>query len=168
MLLLILVMLPAHAFAIDFDFGSTWRSVLIPGSGQAHQGHYKKAAIFAGVTIISATGLFLFSISYTEAVDKYNDDRTTYLGLAQDLESGEVVSYPLLTDTWTSMNSNYDDAESRYKWRTAFAIGLVAAYTINIVDILLSDPHDPDTAMNLNYGVDYTKERVLLVRSWRF
>jgi len=33
------------------------RSILLPGSGQAHQGHYTKATIFAGAAIITGTGL---------------------------------------------------------------------------------------------------------------
>lgn len=170
-LILLLVMLPAHALAADPDYGSLWRSLLVPGSGQAHQGNYKKAAIFAGATLVSAAGVFVLSIQYKQAADKYNNQKRLYNSYGMDLEQGKVVNIDDINITYREMNSAFDDAESLLAWRTGFAVALVATYGLNIFDILTSKPHDPETALApppMNYGVDYTKERVLLVRSWRF
>ena len=165
-ILLVLAAAPAQVYAQAFDYGSLWRSLLVPGSGQAHQGHYKKAAVFAGATILSAAGVFLTSVQYNQAVDSYDTEKGIYNSYAEDLANGNVVRIDDVNATYNAMSDAWDDAEGRFKWRNGFIVALAATYTLNIVDILISKPHDPDTAMN--YGVDATKERVLVVRSWRF
>jgi len=164
--LLILATLPVQVLA--GETAALWRSLLLPGSGQAHQGRYRTAAIFAGVTVLSAAGVFLTSIQYNQAADRYNTQKRLYHEYEQDLAAGKVVRIEDLNATYTAMSSAWDDSESRFKWRTGFTIVLAGTYALNIVDVLISKPHDPDTAMNMNYGVDANKERVLLVRSWRF
>ncbi len=155
------VLAPGGAAAMD---SALIRSLLLPGTGQAHQGNYAKASIFAGVTIISATGAFASQIQYDQAVEQFNASKSAYNDLANDLANGGVVSVTDIDDGYAAMTGAQDSADTRLKWRNFFLATLAATYTLNVIDVLMSRPHDPETALR----IEMHPERVFLSKSFRF
>lgn len=119
---------------------STARSILLPGSGQAQEGHYGKAAIFAGAAVVTGVGWFLSQVHYNQASMRYNDLREIYVGYEEQLQSGTVVPYSSITSTYNDMQKAWDTSESRQTWRNVFMVSFLAVYTVNLIDILMSDP----------------------------
>ena len=122
------------------DSESIVRSLLVPGTGQAHQGHYTKAAIFAGAAVVSGVGLLLSQVHYNQAVMRYNDLREIYLGYPAELQSGTVISYSEIQQTYADMTAAYDRTESRQTWRNVFLGAFLVTYALNIVDVILNKP----------------------------
>ena len=118
---------------------STARSILFPGSGQAQEGHYGKAAIFAGAAVVTGVGWFLAQVHYNQASMRYNDLRDIYIGYGEQLEQGIVVPYSSITNTYNDMQTAWDVSESRQTWRNVFMVSFLAVYTVNLIDILTSD-----------------------------
>jgi len=161
--ILVAVMVPAQAMAVD---GAFYRSLAIPGAGQAHQGHLTKAAVFAGVAVISAVGLTVASVQYNQSVDRFRQEKREFVALQDQLNAGQIVSITELNLRFNAMNASFDRADSRVTWRNVFLVSLVSVYALNVVDVLRSKPHD--TSVALRYSVDVDRERVLLTRSFRF
>jgi len=147
----LLLLFPARSFAGDM---SLVRSLLIPGLGQAQQGHYTRSAVLAGAAVVSVVGLFASQIYYTEAVNKLYASKHTYASYEEMLNNGEVVSIEELDATYADMEANYSAAEDRVVWRNGFLIGLAATYAVNAVDLLLSGPGDSEQppAVSLQMG----------------
>jgi hypothetical protein len=122
------------------DGESTARSILLPGSGQAQDGHYGKAAIFAGAAIVTGVGWLLSQIHYNQAVTRYNDLRDLYLAYPGDLRSGTVVPGSVIEQTYSDMQEAWDTSDDRQVWRNVFMVSFLAVYAVNIVDILMSEP----------------------------
>ena len=158
------VLLPSQVFAADSQ--SLVRSLLIPGSGQAHQGHYAKAAVFAGSFVFFGFGLFLTEVQYNSSVDKYNNEKTLYNDLGTANANGEVVSIVALDDTYSRMTDAYNESEDRLKWRNAFLTGFLVTYTLNVIDVLMNRPHDPETARSVT--IESNLEKVAIVKTFRF
>jgi len=116
------------------------RSLLLPGAGQAHEGHYTKAAVFAATGVLSGAGLFISQIHYNRAVEKYESSKSDYLALEDRVRRGELVNYGDIQGTYSAMEKAFDQAETRYKWRNIFLGALIGNYVLNIVDILISEP----------------------------
>ena len=161
--ILVAVIVPAQAVAVD---GALYRALAIPGTGQAHQGHLTKAAVFAGAAVISAVGLTVATIQYNQSVNRFRQEKREFNTLQNQLNAGQVVSITELNRQFNAMNDAFDQADTRVTWRNAFLISLVSVYALNVVDVLRSEPHDPNVA--LRYSVDVDPERVLLTRSFRF
>ena len=159
-----LVLLPTQAAA--GEAGVVIRSMLLPGSGQAQQGNYKKAAIFAGAFVGSAFGLIVSQVYYNQAVDNYRLNRDTYLSFPDRLMGGEIISINEINQTYADMNSHFDVATDREQVRDFFVVALVTVYVVNIVDVLISPPHDPETARNIQ--IEASPEGVFLTKSFRF
>lgn len=160
----LVVLLPAQVLAADSQ--SLVRSLLIPGSGQAHQGHYAKAAIFAGSFVFFGFGLFLTEVQYNTSVDKYDNSVALYQALGDANANGEVVSIVDLNATYADVNNAYNEAEDRLTWRNLFLTGFVITYSLNVIDVIMNRPHDPETARNFTIESDFDK--VALVRTFRF
>lgn len=156
-------MMPGMALA---KTSAVIRSLLLPGTGQAHEGHYTKAAVFSGAAIISGAGLFVSQVQYNRAVDDFNSAQDQYNTQLADWQNGGVLSSTLLNTDYAAMQNASDEADTRLKWRNFFLGTLVATYTLNLIDVLVSKPHDPETAMR--YTVEANPKRVLLIRSFRF
>jgi len=161
---MVAVFLPGKALAVDN--GSLWRSLLFPGVGQAHQGHYKKAAIFGGTALLAATGVFLSAVSYNEEANKANTSRNIYLYYPTRLSAGEVISINQIDQTYQNMVDSYNAAEDKQQVRDIFIGALVVIYAVNVVDIILSKPHDPETAQRIQ--VDVNRDRVMVTRTFGF
>ncbi len=114
------------------------RSLLLPGSGQAQQGHYTKAAIFSGAAVVTGVGLVLSQVHYNQAVERFNGLRETYVGYEGNLQEGTVVPYSEITGTYSDMQAAYDDSETRENWRNTFMVAFIVTYAANLVDVILS------------------------------
>jgi hypothetical protein len=157
------LLLPAQALAVD---SALIRSLLIPGLGQAQKGQYTRAAVYAGTAVLSGFSLLLSHVYYNEAVDKYEAQRSIYLSYGDSLSAGSVVSIEEIRSTYEQMNSEYNSAENRLKWRNTFLIAFAATYAVNIVDVLISKPYDPDKAPPLSFEAGPGSFRV--TKTFRF
>jgi hypothetical protein len=160
--LLLAVVVPAQSYAQD---SALLRSLVFPGAGQAHKGHYKKAALLAGVAVVSAAGVVVSGVHYNQAVDRYHAEKRTYLHYQNELDAGAIVSVDDMNSTYDSMQKAFDQADSRLTWRNTFITALVATYALNIIDVIWSKPHNEDLA---RYSVEADSERVLVTTSIRF
>lgn len=136
----IVTLVGAAAGPVLADTPSVARSALVPGTGQAHEGHYAKAAIFAGAAVVTGVGLFLSQVHYNQAVTRYNDLRDLYLSYPDQLEGGEIISYREIQQTYADMNEAWDTSDDRKTWRNVFLVAFLATYTVNLVDVILSEP----------------------------
>lgn len=159
----LLLAFPARAMAVDSAF---IRSLLIPGSGQASQGHYTRAAVYAGAAVISGFGLLLGQVYYNESVDKYNEQKRIYASYQDTLDRGGIVSIEDIDDTYQRMQAEHSTADSRLAWRNGFLIAFVATYAINLVDVLISKPYDVDQTKRLS--VEPTPGGVRIVKTFGF
>ncbi|MFQ5511887.1 MAG: DUF5683 domain-containing protein [Candidatus Krumholzibacteriia bacterium] len=157
------VLLPAQALAVD---GAVLRSLVIPGTGQAHQGHLTKAAVFAGVAVVSGVGLLVSGVQYNQSVTRFRNEKRAFAALQDDLNAGQIVSIDEFNTRFASMHAAFDQAHSRVQWRNAFLISLATVYVLNVADVLRNEHHDRDVA--LRYSIDASRERVLVARSFRF
>lgn len=148
--------------------GSVVRSILLPGLGQAHDGHYTKATIFASAAIISWVGLFATQVEYSRSVEKYEGYQQTYLYYGNQLESGTVVKQSDIDDTYQSMTAAYSDADHDETWRNFFIGALAVTYTVNIVDILISKPDTGEVERDPAVSLEWTGDKLSLVRTIRF
>jgi hypothetical protein len=162
-LVFLCALLPVQAQALD---GAFYRSLAIPGTGQAHQGHMTKAALFAGGAILSGVGLAVSAVQYNQSVDRFRNEKRALAALLDGLDSGQVASIQEINSRDAAMREALNDADTRLIWRNAFFISFVTVYALNIVDVIRNQPHDPDVA--LRYSLDANRERVLLTRSFRF
>lgn len=161
--LAVVVLMPGRALA---EKSALLRSLVIPGGGQVQQGHYARAAIFAGAAVISGVGLLVSSIHYNQSVNKYRQEKRVYLAYKNQLAAGQIVSIDQVNRTFNNMQSAFDQAESRFVWRTTFLVALAATYALNVVDVLVSEPHASDLAQR--YTIDADRDRVMLARTFRF
>jgi hypothetical protein len=159
----VLLAFPARAMAFE---SAVVRSLLLPGTGQAHQGHYTRAAVYAGAAVLSGFGLLLSQIQYNEAVDKYDEQKQLYASYEDELGSGGVVSIGDLEDTYARMQAEHDSADERYAWRNGFLAALAATYAINLVDVLISKPYAPDKEAPVS--VEPTPGGVRIIKSFGF
>jgi hypothetical protein len=150
----------AHAATID---STLLRSMLIPGSGQAQQGHFGRAAIFAAGGIIGGAGVFITQIHYNRAVEKYDSEKGAYLRLTRKVENGELVSYDTIRSTYASMQSAWDSADTRLAWRNTFLGLFITAYALNIVDVVW---HSGGTAEPVSIEIEGSGVR--LVKTFDF
>jgi len=161
--ILLLAAFPAQAMAGDSAFV---RSLLIPGSGQAQQGHYTRAAIYGGAAVLSGIGLLVSHVYYLEAVDKFNAQKDAYAFYEDTLDNGGVVSIDDLEDTYAQMVAEHDTADKRLAWRNGFMIAFVATYAVNLVDVLISKPYQADQQERLS--VEALPDGVRITKAFRF
>jgi hypothetical protein len=158
------------AGAVSADTPSVLRSALVPGTGQAHEGHYGKAAIFAGAAVVTGVGLFLSQVHYNQAAMRYNDLRGLYLSYPEELRSGEITSYSEIQQTYQDMNEAWDKSEDRKVWRNTFLVAFLATYAVNLVDVILSQPETgerpPDDAAGI--GFKMRGDDVVVYKSFNF
>jgi hypothetical protein len=140
---------------------------MLPGLGQAQQGHYTKATIFGSAAVMSWVGVFASQINYKQSVDKYEDEKRTYLAYQEQINNGQVVKDSDITATYQSMSDAFNKADDEEKWRNAFVGALVITYGLNLVDIILSRPDtgevkEPATSMEIQ------KDGFRVVRTFSF
>lgn len=150
------------------DTQAVVRSLLLPGSGQAEQGHYTKAAIFAGATILTGAGVVLSQVHYNQAVERFNGLRGTYVGYADQLDSGTVIAYSEITQTYADMQEAYDDSEDRKVWRNTFVAAFLVTYAANLVDVILSEPDTGERQRENPVGVEFRGNDIRLYGTLHF
>jgi hypothetical protein len=148
--------------------GSIVRSALLPGLGQAHDGHYTRATIFASAAIVSWVGLFATQVEYARAVEKYEGYQQSYLYYDTQLARGDVVRQSDIQATYDDMSKAYSDADSDEKWRNFFVGALVVTYAVNIVDIIISEPDTGEVEKEPAVSLEWTGNQMRLVRTIRF
>lgn len=142
-------------------------SLLLPGLGQAQEGHYTKATIFGTAAIASWVGLFASQINYAQSVDKYDDEKRTYLAYQDQIDNGQVVKASDINGTYQNMSAAFNRADDGEQWRNVFVGALVVTYGLNLVDIILSRPDtgevkEPATSMQIQ------KDGFRVVRTFSF
>ncbi len=150
------------------DNDSIVRSVLFPGSGQAHQGHYTKAAVFAGSAALTGIGLLLSQVYYNQSVLRYNDLSDVYAGYPAQLDGGTVVSYSSIAQTYTDMQKAWDQSEDRKTWRNVFLGAFVITYTVNLVDIIMSKPDTGEIPKETALGLQMDGENIRIYKTFDF
>lgn len=143
------------------------RSILVPGTGQAHDGHYTRATIFASAAIISWVGLFATQVEYSRSVDKYEAEKRTYLYYQDQLDAGGVVAKSDIDATYAAMDQAYSDADHDEKWRNFFIGALVVTYTVNIIDVLVSEPDTGEVEQPAT-SLEWRDGGMRVVRTFRF
>jgi len=159
----LLAAFPARAMAVDSAF---IRSLVIPGSGQAQKGHYTRAAIYGGTAILSGFGLIISEVYYLEAVDKLDTQIDTYAAYQETLDDGGVVSIDDLEETYAQMVADHDTADKRLSWLNGFLIAFSANYSVNLVDVLISKPYEPDHQERLS--VEAVPSGLRITKTFRF
>ncbi|UCH83440.1 MAG: hypothetical protein JSW50_13425 [Candidatus Latescibacterota bacterium] len=164
--LLVVLTTVVHGQAFAGETGALVRSLLIPGLGQAHQGHYTRASVYAGTAIISGFGILLSQVHYNQSVDRYDIAKSVYAGYVEDLENGEIVNVGDLNASYDEVIAAWNEAEDRLVWRNVFLVTFIATYTVNLVDVLISKPYklDPDERL----AIDVNRERFLVVKTIKF
>ncbi len=148
---------------------SVLKSIVLPGTGQAQDGHYTRAAIFASAAIISWTGLFATQINYARSAEKYNNEKRTYLSYADLTAGGQVVLQEDIESTYAEMQSAWDQADHDETWRNVFIGALVVTYAVNIVDIVRSKPDTGEVApAEPSTSLEWRGDGFRLVRTVRF
>ncbi len=156
--------LAAPASAAD----SLLLSLLLPGLGQAQDGHYAKASIFGSAALISWVGLFATQINYSSSVTRYENEKRTYLAYQDQLDRGEVVYIGDMNATYDNMTSAFDRAEDEEQTRNIFIGALAVTYALNIVDILLTGEDTGEVEREPNVSVEMRRDEFRLVRTIRF
>jgi hypothetical protein len=142
-------------------------SILLPGLGQAQEGHYSKATIFGTAAVVSWVGVFASQINYSQSVTTYEDQKRTYLAYQDQIDNGQVVKASDINTTYQSMSSAFNKADDEEQWRNMFVGALVITYGLNLVDIILSRPDtgevkEPATSMQIQ------KDGFRVVRTFSF
>ena len=153
---------PAHAS------GSLVWALLIPGLGQAQNGHYGKASVLGTAALVSWTGLFATQINYSRTVDRYENQKRIYLAYQDQLDSGQTVYIGDINDTYSQMSTAYSDAEDDEQWRNAFVGALIVTYALNTVDVLLSREDTGEVYREPETSLELRKDGFRLVRTVRF
>lgn len=156
--------LAAPAAAAD----SLLLSLLLPGLGQAQDGHYAKASLFGSAAIISWVGLFATQINYSSSVTRYENEKRTYLAYQDQLDRDEVVYIGDINATYDNMTSAYDRAEDQEQTRNIFIGALAVTYALNIVDILLTGEDTGEVEREPDVSVEWRRDELRLVRTIRF
>jgi len=76
------------------------------------------------------------------------------------------VSIDDLEDTYALMVAEHDTADKRLAWRNGFMIALVTTYAVNLVDVLISKPYQPDNQERLS--VEAAPGGVRITKTFRF
>jgi hypothetical protein len=166
----VIVVLVGFTVPVMAEKESVVRSILLPGSGQAHQGHYTKAAIFAGAAIITGTGLFLSQVHYNQSVSRYNDLGEIYSQYPSDLQSGTVIRFSEIQATYDDMQTGWDTSEHRQTWRNVFMVAFLTTYVVNLVDVIISERETGEKSIEepSSVGFEMRGEDVLVYKSFRF
>ena len=145
-------------------------SLLLPGYGQSKDGHYSKAAVFAGVSVAGWIGLFATQINYNRSVDQFDLAVAQQQQFSDDLAAGVPVLSSDIDMNYVQILESSDTADRRYTQRNVFAGALFLVYAINALDIILSEPDTGEMPSDEEPAVmlDVTPDRVMVVKTFRF
>jgi hypothetical protein len=68
------------------------------------------------------------------------------------------------------METAWDTSESRKTWRNVFLVGFLATYTLNLIDVIISDPETGEKSIEetSSVGFEMRGRDVLVYKSFRF
>ncbi|MCI0453007.1 MAG: DUF5683 domain-containing protein [Candidatus Latescibacteria bacterium] len=158
------ISLAAPASAAD----SLLLSLLLPGLGQAQDGHYGKASVFGSAALISWTGLFATQVNYSTTVDRYENQKRIYNSYLDQLEGGGTVYAGDISNSYAAMNDAYAQAEDDEKWRNLWIGALIVTYGLNIADILLTGEETGEVQRETDTSLEWRGDSFRLVRTIRF
>ena len=146
-------------------------NVLVPGRGQAQRGLYTKAVVLGGVTVAGYIGLYASQINYNRSVEQFDRDKETWESYRLSLSNGVPVSAFDITTTGISMQDSWNQADHRYNVRNAFIGVLAVTYTLNLIDLLLSEKQtgelsDPNQEPSMMIG--RTRDGFMVYRTIHF
>jgi len=131
-------------------YKALWRSMLVPGWGQAYSDH-KTRGVIIGVMQFSAAGVLIYQDSkYTEALSDYNAALKNFQA-NQKTQEGQA-------DLIAQVRARQADLDNAYETRQRWLIltGLIYAY--NLADALLFFPSYRDRAVEVNVTLDRKPE----------
>lgn len=141
------------------------RSAVFPGSGQISQGRYWQGVVFGGLAIVSVTGLIVADINYQRTKEDIDSKVQAYNTTTSADEAFELFqSFPALSD----------QEESRWTWRQAFVVGVVAVWAVNLIDVFLVGPKEsepflePEVEPSAKLGLTPMKDGWALSATFRF
>ncbi len=150
------------------ETGSVVRSLVLPGLGQAHDGHYARAAIFASAAVITWTGYFASQTNYSRTREKYENERRTYLYYDAQMSRGEVVRASDIAATYAAMEQAFAEADDDKKLRDIFIGAVAVTYAASLVDVLLSKPDSGEFSREPAVSLEWSGDGMRLVRTIRF
>jgi Family of unknown function (DUF5683) len=156
--------LAAPASAAD----SLLLSLLLPGLGQAQEGHYAKASVFGAAALLSWVGLFATQINYSSTVTRYENQKRIYLAYQDQLDRGDTVYIGDIESSYQLMTDAYNEADDDEKWRNIWIGALAVTYGLNIVDILLSREDTGEVQRENDTSLEVRGDELRLVRTIRF
>lgn len=156
------------SIAVPASADSLILPILLPGLGQAQNGHYGKASVLGTAAFVSWIGLFATQINYSRTVDRYEAEKRNYLAYEDQLENGDPVYIGDIDATYASMSDAYEQAEDDEKWRNMFVGALVVTYGINLLDLLLADEDTGEVERAPDTSLEWRGDGMRLVRTFRF
>jgi hypothetical protein len=121
-------------------FKAIARSFLIPGWGQAYSGQKLKGYLFFGLAAGAVINYFAADSDFKDKNDSFNDMEKEYNDLTKTEE--KELMFPELT----AAKKDAYDAESKRRVATGL---MIAAWTVNIIDLLFHFPaHDRRLKVN--------------------
>jgi hypothetical protein len=131
-------------------YKALWRSMLVPGWGQAYSDHKTRGAII-GLMQLGAGGVLIYQHSkYTEALNDYNTALKNFQANQKNQE-GQADLIAQVRARQADLNNAYD---TRQRW--LILTGLIYAY--NLADALLFFPSYRDRAMEVGLTLDRKPE----------
>lgn len=156
------------SIAVPASADSLILPILLPGLGQAQNGHYGKASVLGTAAFVSWIGLFATQINYSRTVERYESEKRNYLAYQDQLDSGEPVYIGDINETYTNMSDAYEQAEDDEKWRNVFIGALVVTYGINLIDLLMADEDTGEVERAPETSLEWRGDGLRLVRTIRF
>jgi len=117
-----LVALSADAVVLRSRGDAVFRSLLVPGLGQAYNRQPAKGAVFAGTTALLAGGAVAFHFAAAAKTEAYRD----YRPAAGTADPGAAAA------------ALRDEAQTRLRWRNGLALSAAAIWLVNVADAYLS------------------------------
>lgn len=156
------------SIAVPASADSLILPILLPGVGQAQNGHYGRASVLGTAAFVSWIGLFTTQINYSRTVDRYEAEKRIYLAYQDQLDNGDPVYIGDIDATYTNMSDAYEQAEDDEKWRNMFIGALVVTYGINLIDLLMADEETGEVERAADTSLEWRGDGMRLVRTIRF
>ncbi|MDZ7368169.1 MAG: DUF5683 domain-containing protein [candidate division KSB1 bacterium] len=131
-------------------YKALWRSMLVPGWGQAYSDHQTRGAIIGLMQLGAAGVLFYQDSKYSEALNDYNAALKNFQTNQKDQE-GQADLIAQVGARRAVLDNAY---ETRQRW--LIVTGLIYAY--NVADALLFFPSYRDRALELGLTLDRKPE----------
>lgn len=126
--------------------GAVWRSALVPGLGQFHQGQRTRGWLYVAATGLALSGVAAATLRHQNSVDDYN----AYLENRYTPEALAALSETEVEQRSNRLRALHDDAESAATLRTVALAVLGGVWAVNVIDSAWGggDPGSPPPAQS--------------------